>query len=66
MSFGIKLREIRKKKRLTRGQLEERAGLGRFAIRDYEQGRREPSLDAAFRIAEALGVRVERFKCEKG
>jgi transcriptional regulator with XRE-family HTH domain len=62
MSFARKLREIRQEKGLSREELSERSGLGRGTVRDYEQGRRQPSLQLAFKLAEALGVPVDSFK----
>jgi transcriptional regulator with XRE-family HTH domain len=66
MSFAKRLRELRTEKGLRRIELEERAGLGSGAVRDYEQGRREPTLGTAFKLAEALGVMVDNFKNGQG
>jgi transcriptional regulator with XRE-family HTH domain len=62
MAFAAKLKGLREEKGLSREDLAGASGLSRGAIRDYEQGHREPSLASAFKLAEALGVSVEVFK----
>ncbi len=62
MSFAHRLRELREEKGLSREDLSQLCGLGRGTVRDYEQGRREPTLQSPFKLADALGVRVEHFK----
>jgi transcriptional regulator with XRE-family HTH domain len=62
MSFATRLRELREEKGLSREDLSQLCGLGRGTVRDYEQGRREPTLGSAFRLADALGVSVEEFR----
>ena len=44
---------------MTQQALADRAGLTRQTIIAIEQGRYSPSLEAAFRIAEAPGVRLD-------
>lgn len=44
---------------MTQAQLAERVGVTRQTIIAIEQGRYSPSLESAFRIARALGVRLE-------
>ena len=44
---------------MTQQALADRVGLTRQTIIAIEQGRYSPSLEAAFRIAEALGVRLD-------
>src|SRR5262249_4106077 len=61
MTFAQKLKELREAAPLTREQLSEASGLSRGVIRDYEQGKRKPTLESAVRIARALGVSVEVF-----
>lgn len=61
MEFKKKLKELRKSKGLTQLQLAKDAGLSIGAIRNYEQGLREPTLSAAVALAGALGVRVDVF-----
>src|SRR5438270_9824796 len=62
MRLGEKLKELRTAAGLTQAGLAEASGRGLGAIRDYEQGNREPLLSTAFKIAEALGVSVEVFR----
>lgn len=44
---------------MTQAQLAEKVGLTRQTIIAIEQGRYSPSLEAAFKIAEALNVGIE-------
>ena len=44
---------------MTQAELAERIGVTRQTVIAIEQGRYSPSLDMAFRIASALGVRLD-------
>jgi DNA-binding XRE family transcriptional regulator len=46
---------------LTQGELAERAGVSRQLVAAVEAGRNTPSVDAALRLAAALGTTVERL-----
>jgi transcriptional regulator with XRE-family HTH domain len=61
MTFAEKLKELRLKAGLSQSELAAASGRGLGAIRDYEQGKREPSLRAAVSLAEALGCSVSKF-----
>jgi transcriptional regulator with XRE-family HTH domain len=66
MTFAERLKELREKAGLTQAALHEASGLSLSVIRDYEQGKREPTLRSAFRLADALRVDVNVFKdCEE-
>jgi len=62
----MRLKELRKAARLTQQSLAQASGLAIGTIRDYEQGRREPTLDSAFKLAKALGVDCRAFAEEGG
>lgn len=62
MTFADKLRELRTAANLEREGLAQASGLSRGVIRDYEQGKRMPTLESAFKLARALGVSVEVFE----
>ncbi|MDD3399556.1 MAG: helix-turn-helix transcriptional regulator [Candidatus Paceibacterota bacterium] len=51
-----KLKEFRLKKSLTQEELAERVGVRRETIVFLEQGKYNPSLGLAFKIARELGV----------
>jgi transcriptional regulator with XRE-family HTH domain len=61
-TFGEKLRQLRGEAGLTQEELARQAGLGLGAVRDYEQGRKGPSVASLFKLAGALGVSCEAFK----
>jgi putative transcriptional regulator len=45
---------------MTQGELGDRVGLTRQTIAAIEQGKYSPSLEAAFRIAQVFGQRLEQ------
>lgn len=55
-AFGLILRQVRQDKGLTQQRLGELAGLHRTYVSLLERGRRTPTLDVLFRLAESLGV----------
>ena len=61
MTFAEKLQQLREKAGLTQAALSLGSGLSLGVIRDYEQGKKEPGLRSAFKLAAALGVSVEAF-----
>ncbi len=60
-TLGQVLRELRCQGGFTRLELAEAAGMSENAVRDYEQGRRMPTLESAVRLAFALGVSLNRL-----
>jgi transcriptional regulator with XRE-family HTH domain len=65
--FAGRLRELREKAGLSRGQLAERAGMKSAAgIRNLEQGVRLPSWETVLALCEALGVSCDAFTQEPG
>jgi transcriptional regulator with XRE-family HTH domain len=61
MSFGQHLRGLREGAGLSRAELARRAGVPAGTLRNWEGDRGFPSLPVLVRLAEALGVPVERF-----
>lgn len=55
-TFGEKLRQLRTNRGLSQEALARKAGMGVGAVRDYEQGKKEPSFRYALMLAKALGV----------
>ena len=53
--FGMRLREIRLKKKLSQERLAELAGLHRTYVSSVERGERNISLENIDRLAKALG-----------
>jgi len=65
MTFAEKLKKLRVAASLSREQLAEASGLSRGVIRDYEQGKRKPTLESAIKLAKPLGTTCEAFAdCE--
>jgi transcriptional regulator with XRE-family HTH domain len=61
MTFAEKLKELRQGKGLSQAGLAAASGVPVGTIRDYEQGKREPLLSNAQRLARGLGVSVAAF-----
>ncbi|HJT75672.1 MAG TPA: helix-turn-helix transcriptional regulator [Gemmataceae bacterium] len=61
MNFGQHLRGPREAAGLTRAELARKGGVSLSALPDREGGRGLPGLSGLRRLAEALGVPVERF-----
>jgi transcriptional regulator with XRE-family HTH domain len=61
MTFAEQLRQLRDGAGLTQAALAVASGLSLGVVRDYEQGKKEPTLRSAVKLASALGVGVETF-----
>jgi transcriptional regulator with XRE-family HTH domain len=61
MSFGTHLRALRESAGLSRAELARQAGVPLSTLRNWEGDRGFPGLPALRRLAEALGLPVERF-----
>jgi transcriptional regulator with XRE-family HTH domain len=61
MTFADKLKERRQAAGMTQAALSEASGVPLPTIRDYEQGKREPLLSNAQRLARALGASLDVF-----
>jgi transcriptional regulator with XRE-family HTH domain len=61
MPFGDKLKELRQQAGLTQAALADLAAIPVGTIRDYEQGKRDPLLSNAQKLAAALGVSLDVF-----
>jgi len=53
------MRELRAQHGWSQAELAERVGVSRQSVNAIEGGRQEPSLPLAFRIAQALGTRID-------
>lgn len=61
MSIGKRIRNLRIDAGLTQKQLAEISGLAEITIRQYENGKREPKLQALMKISNALDVAIIYF-----
>ena len=58
---GEKIKEIRKKAKLTQKDIYVRVGIPQNTISNYEHGDRNPTLLQLLRLSEALGCEVWEF-----
>lgn len=61
MTFAERLQQLRAKAGFTQEELARRSGLSVGAVRNYEQGIREPYWRVVVQMAKALGVSCEVF-----
>ena len=54
--LGSRIKEIRKRQRLSQEKLAERAGISAQYVSNIERGRENPTLDLLLRLADALKV----------
>ena len=57
----MKLREIRKQKGYSQGQLAELSHVHRVSISLYESGKKKPNIDSLKRLAVALDVSTDEL-----
>jgi len=60
-SFGITLRECRKKAGLTQEELALEAGIERNYVSLIELGRNQPSISVVFKLASALNIKPSKL-----
>ena len=56
-----KVKELRKKRGWTQGELGERLGISRQSVHSIETGKYDPSLPLAFRIADVFGASLDKI-----
>jgi transcriptional regulator with XRE-family HTH domain len=59
--MGNRLKQLRQQKGMSQAELAKAAGVPFGSLRNWEYGRRTPLLDAAARIAQALGVTLDEL-----
>jgi len=64
VSMGARIRELRKKKRLTQERLAERVDISTPFLGHIERGNRTPSLETLVRIANALETTLDVLLCD--
>ena len=60
-SFSVCLKRLRNATGLSQPRLAEKAGISVMALRNWEQGRREPYIGTAAKLAQALGISLAEF-----
>jgi putative transcriptional regulator len=61
-----RIRVLRAERRWSQAELAERVGVSRNSINSIENGKFDPSLPLAFRIADAFGLTVEQVFLREG
>ena len=61
-----RIRVLRAERRWSQAELAERVGVSRNSINSIENGKFDPSLPLAFRIADAFGLGVEEVFLREG
>ncbi len=64
MGFGTTLQELRQAAGMSQTELARRSETPIDTLRKWEQGRTLPSIDAASRLAKALGVSLDRLAAD--
>ena len=57
--FSVRLKELRLKKRLTQTELGEKVGVKQSTFTKWENGKREPSFENLFKLADLLEVSLD-------
>lgn len=60
--IGTKIREVRKRRKMTQKELAEKSGISVPALGSYELGDRYPKEEARKALAGALNIRTEAFE----
>ncbi len=64
--FALRLKELRRQAGLSQPQLAERSGVSVGTIRQFEQGRREPTYATLVKLVEGLAVSLAAFEPPAG
>lgn len=59
--FGLRIRELRKKSKLTQSELAEKIGLSTNFIGMVERGERNTSVDKIFKLSRAFNLSLAEF-----
>lgn len=62
MKIDVKIRELRKKAKLTQSDLAKRAGVGLRFVRDIEQGKQTVRTDKVNQVLALFGYHLEAVK----
>jgi putative transcriptional regulator len=61
-----RIRVLRAERRWSQAELAERVGVSRNSVNSIENGKFDPSLPLAFRIADAFGLTIEEVFLRQG
>ena len=57
--FGIRLRELRRRKKMTQAQVDKRLNLSKTAVSGYENNTKTPSVDVLIQLSILYGVTTD-------
>lgn len=57
--FGIRLRELRRRKKMTQAQVAKRLNLSKTAVSGYENNTKTPSVDVLIQLSILYGVTTD-------
>ena len=57
--FGIRLRELRRRKKMTQAQVAKRLNLSKTAVSGYENNTKTPSVDVLIQLSLLYGVTTD-------
>ena len=60
-AFGIALKKIRLKKKLTQEELSLRAALARAYVSELEFGKKTASIETVFKLSKALNIKCSKL-----
>ena len=63
MKFNERLRELRKNSPFMQKEIAEKIGVTTIALRQYEQGTREPSIEKLLKLAILFDVSLDDLLC---
>lgn len=61
MQIGEKIRLMRKRRRFTKKELAEKAGISSYYVNKLEEGKSNPSIEIVDKLAKALNINIDYF-----
>lgn len=61
LQMGLRLQSLRQSAGMSQSELATAAGVPVSSLKNWEQGRRLPQLDAAWRLAKALSISLDKL-----
>jgi transcriptional regulator with XRE-family HTH domain len=65
MNIGLKIKELRLKKKIKATEIANNAGISRVYLSEIERGLKTPTIDTLKKICDALGITLAEFFSEE-